>query len=68
LSLDLAVCLLKAALPRPTLTVEVALALVGYHQRRNETAKQSHAKRWQERNPGIESGPPLDTLSVSLLC
>jgi hypothetical protein len=66
--LDMAVCLLRAALPRPTLTVEVALALVEYHQRRNETAKRSHAKRWRERNPGVESGPPLDTLIISLLC
>jgi hypothetical protein len=67
LSLDMAVYLLKAALPRPTLTVEMALEIVEYHQRRNETAKRSHRKRWQERNPGVERGAPLDTLIVSIL-
>lgn len=66
--MDMAVCLLKAALPRPTLTIEGALALVEYHRRRNEAAKRSHARRWQQRNQGIERGQPLDTLSVSLLC
>jgi hypothetical protein len=66
--MDLAVSLLKAALPRPTLTLEEALELVDYHQRRNATAKQSHAKRWKARNPGVAIGPPLDTLSVPLLC
>ena len=64
----MAVCLLKAALPRPTLTVEMALMLVEYHQRRNETAKRSHAKRWRERHQGVEIGLPLDTLTVSILC
>jgi hypothetical protein len=32
----MAVRLLKAALPRPVLTVEAALAIVKYHLRRNE--------------------------------
>ena len=64
----MAVRLLKAALAQPTLTVEAALALVAYYQRRNATAKQSHAKRWHEKNPGVEIGPPLDTLQVPLLC
>jgi hypothetical protein len=68
LSLDMAVCLLKAALPRSILTVEGALEIVEYHQRRNETAQRSHAKRWKERNQGVESGPPLDTLSALQLC
>ena len=68
MSLDMAFGLLKAALPQATLTLERALELVEYHQRRNETAKRSHAKRWKERHQGVETGPPLDTLSVSLLC
>jgi SRSO17 transposase len=57
LTLDMAVRLLKAALPRPELTVESALALVEYHLRRNATAKQSHAKRWRQRHPGIDVTP-----------
>jgi hypothetical protein len=44
----LAVRLLKAALPRPELTVEAALAIVGYHLRRKEVAHRSHAKTWQQ--------------------
>ncbi len=59
LTLDMAIRLLKAALPRPILTVEVALAIVEYHVRRNETAKRSHTKTWNERYKGIKPKEPL---------
>jgi len=53
----MAVRLLKAALPRPELTVEAALAIVEYHLRRNEIAKRSHTKRWKRRHEGVDVKP-----------
>lgn len=59
LTLDMAVRLLKAALPRPVLTIEEAVAIVDYHLRRNEIAKRSHAKTWKERHKGAKPKRPL---------
>jgi hypothetical protein len=53
----MAVRLLKAALPRPELTVEAALAIVEYHLRRNEIAKRSHTKTWKRRHKGVAVKP-----------
>jgi hypothetical protein len=44
LTLDRAVRLLRSALVRPEMTVEVAIALVDYHARWNKVAKASHDK------------------------
>jgi hypothetical protein len=38
----------------PGLTLEVALLLVDYHIRRNETARRSHPKTWMARHAGVE--------------
>jgi SRSO17 transposase len=46
LTLDMAMRLLRAALPRPTLTLEDAEELVEYHLAHNRQAKKSHRKRW----------------------
>jgi SRSO17 transposase len=61
LTLDLAVRLVKAALPRPGLTVEAALAIVEYHLRRNEAARRSHAKTWARRHKGVTLKPLFQT-------
>jgi len=53
LTLDRAVRLLAAALEEPELRLPRATALVDYHLRRNEAAKQSHAKRWKARHWGV---------------
>lgn len=68
LTLDMAVRLLKAALPQPELTLEAALTLVEYHMRRNEIAKKSHRKMWQEKHPGIKVKPLLKTMTAVNLC
>jgi SRSO17 transposase len=68
LSLDMAVRLLKAALPRPVLTLEEALALVEYHTRRNEAAKRSHAKRWKQTHQGVHAEPLLHPFDARQLC
>ncbi len=64
----MAVRLLRAALPRPELTVEGAIRIVAYHLRRNEAAKRAHAKRWKERHKGIDIEPLLKTFPVPLMC
>jgi SRSO17 transposase len=46
LTLDMALRLLRAALPRPQLSLEDTDALVKYYQARNDQAKQSHRKKW----------------------
>jgi len=38
--------LLRAALPRPQLSLEDAIELVDYHRDHNRQAKDSHRKRW----------------------
>jgi SRSO17 transposase len=68
LTLDMAVRLLKAALPRPALSLEAALTIVEYHLRRNEIARRSHAKRWKKRNKGVEVTPLFQTTSTHHLC
>jgi len=45
--------LLRAALPRPELSLGWALALVEYHRRRNEIARASHDKTWAARHEGV---------------
>jgi hypothetical protein len=56
--------LLRAALPRPQLTVETALAIVEYHLRRNEVARRSHAKAWDKRHPGVKVKPLLEIMTT----
>ena len=66
--MDMAVRLLKAALPQPLRSVEEAVRLVEYHLGRNERAKRSHAKRWRERHPGVQVEPLIETFSPSMFC
>ena len=54
LSLDMALRLLRSALPRPTLTEADAIAIVVYHLRRNQTARRSHTKSWHKRHKKIK--------------
>jgi cytochrome c len=46
LTLDMALRLLRAALPRPQLSLKDAEDLVNYHLAHNKQAKASHRKRW----------------------
>jgi SRSO17 transposase len=46
LTLDMALLLLRSALPRPQLSLEDAEALVEYHEARNRQATKSHRKKW----------------------
>jgi SRSO17 transposase len=46
LTLDMAMRLLRAALPRPHLSLQDAEALVEYHLAHNRKAKKSHRKHW----------------------
>ena len=50
LTLDMAMCLLRAALPRPQLSLEEAGDLVDYYRDRNAQAAQSHKKTWWARH------------------
>ena len=68
MTLDMAVLLLKAALPRPALTLEAALAIVKYHLRRNEIARRSHAKAWKRRHKGVKVKPLWRTRTTCTLC
>jgi SRSO17 transposase len=54
LTLDLALRLLKSALPRPELTETKALELLHYHLRRNRRAKHSHYKTWRKKHKHIK--------------
>ena len=54
LTLDRTVRLLAAALSEPDLRLPRATALVGYHVRRNEAARKSHAKTWRARHRGVK--------------
>ena len=54
LTLDRTVRLLQRAMEAPGLSLEVALLLVDYHIRRNETARQSHTKTWLGRHEGVK--------------
>jgi SRSO17 transposase len=53
LTLDMAVRLLEASLPRPKLTEEDALELIQYHVDRNKVAHQSHRKTWLANHPEV---------------
>jgi hypothetical protein len=54
LTLDRAVRLLRSALAERELSVEVAMALVGYHIRRNQIAKASHDKAWYAKHEDVK--------------
>ena len=66
--MDMAVRLLKAALPRPALTVEAALVIVAYHLRRNQTARRSHAKTWKRKHKGIKFKSLSKTKTTPKVC
>jgi hypothetical protein len=66
--LDMAVRLLKSALPRPELTVEAALAIVEYHLRRNEIARRSHTKTWKQRHKGVDIEPLWKRKTTHTVC
>jgi SRSO17 transposase len=53
LTIDMAVRLLQASLPRPSFTEEDALELIEYHVHRNEVAHQSHRKTWLAEHPEV---------------
>jgi hypothetical protein len=46
--------LLAAAFGEPELRLSRAIALVGYHVRRNEVARRSHAKTWRFKHPDVK--------------
>jgi hypothetical protein len=52
--LDRTVRLLQAAMEEPELRLPRATALVGYHVRRNEVARKSHAKTWRAKHRGLK--------------
>jgi SRSO17 transposase len=54
LTLDMAVRILKSALPRPELTEAQALEVMDYHLRRNRTAKNSHHKTWHQKHKKLK--------------
>ena len=54
LTLDLALRVLRSALPQPTLTKPVAMEIVEYHLHRNRIARKSHGKRWLKRHEGVK--------------
>ena len=49
----MAMRLLRAALPRPQLTLEDAGELIDYYRDRNEQATNSHRKTWLARHPNV---------------
>ena len=51
LTVDMAMRLLQAALPRPQLTLEEAGELIDYHRDRNKQATESHRKTWLTKHP-----------------
>ncbi len=53
LTLDMAMRLLRAALPRPQLSLEEAGELVDYHRARNKRATDSHRKTWLAKHPNV---------------
>jgi SRSO17 transposase len=53
LTLDMAVRLLRAALPRPYLNLQQAMELVDYHRDRNKQATKSHRKTWLAKHPRV---------------
>jgi len=55
LTLDMAMRLLRAALPRPQLTLQNAEDLVDYYLDRNDQATESHRKTWFAKHPNVLS-------------
>jgi SRSO17 transposase len=53
LTLDMALRLIRSALPRPHLSVEDAGDLVDYYLDRNDQARNSHRKTWLARHPNV---------------
>jgi SRSO17 transposase len=53
LTIDMAMQLLRAALPRPQLTLEEAGELIDYYRDRNKQATKSHRKTWLTRHPNV---------------
>jgi SRSO17 transposase len=53
LTIDMAMRLLRASLPRPQLTVEEAGKLIDYYRDRNEQARDSHRKTWLAKHPTV---------------
>jgi SRSO17 transposase len=53
LTVDMAIRLLLAALPRPQLTLEEAGELIDYYRDRNKQATDSHRKTWLARHPNV---------------
>lgn len=51
LTVDMAMRLLRASLPRPHLTVEEAGELIDYYRDRNKQATESHRKTWLAKHP-----------------
>jgi hypothetical protein len=54
LTLDRTVRLLEAAWAEPELLLGRAIALVGYHVRRNQVAKASHDKAWKRKHKRVK--------------
>jgi SRSO17 transposase len=54
LTLDMALRLLKSALPRPQLTEAKALELLDYYLRRNRRARNSHYKTWRRKHKHVK--------------
>jgi hypothetical protein len=52
--LDLALRILRKALPRPNLTKDDAMSIVDYYLDRNRVARKSHCKTWLRRHPNVE--------------
>ncbi len=53
LTLDMAMRLLRSALPRPHLTLDEAGDLIDYYRARNKRATDSHRKTWLARHPNV---------------
>jgi hypothetical protein len=53
LTVDMAICLLRSALPRPQLTLREAGDLIDYYRDRNKQATASHCKTWLARHPNV---------------
>lgn len=54
LTLDMALRLIRAAMPRPQLSLAEAEKLVDYHQDRNDRATKSHRKTWLAKHLGFD--------------
>jgi SRSO17 transposase len=53
LTLDMALRLIRAALPRPRLSLKDAEDLVKYYLDRNDQARESHRKTWLAKHPNV---------------